>query len=71
MGCQVAIGYLKVNAVPDRSKSFGSLIHSPKTNELQHKMSILLGNIDILRYSEDILMDIDEGIASIHTNVIS
>ncbi len=34
-------------------------------------MSILLGNIDILRYSEDILMDIDEGIASVHTNVIS
>jgi hypothetical protein len=34
-------------------------------------MSILLGNIDILRYSEDILMDIDEGIACIHTNLIS
>jgi hypothetical protein len=28
-------------------------------------------NIDILTYSEDILMDIDEGIASIPTNVIS
>jgi hypothetical protein len=28
-------------------------------------------NIDILRYSEDINMDIFEGIASIHTNVIS
>ncbi len=34
-------------------------------------MSICLGNIDILTYSEDILMDIDEGIASIHTNLIS
>jgi hypothetical protein len=34
-------------------------------------MWILLDNIDILTYSEDIFMDIDEGIASIHTNVIS
>jgi hypothetical protein len=33
--------------------------------------SALLGNIDILTYSEDISMDIDEGIASIHTNLIS
>jgi hypothetical protein len=32
-------------------------------------ISILLGNIDILKYSEDIFMDIDEGIASIHTYV--
>jgi hypothetical protein len=34
-------------------------------------MSALLGNINILTYSEDIVMDIDEGIASIPTNVIS
>ncbi len=49
-----------------RSKSFGSFDSFPK-----NKWTTLLGNIDIFTYSEDILMDIDEGIASIHTNVIS